>query len=166
MWPSCVMRLMLALVRLLVEVHYLASSVQIGYLTVLFQMNQRYRDVRHDLASLRPYATLSELAITPVSFRGLVPLGSGFAHPSTSGECLDRMLGVGPELAQAQDTLAGGPVVAQTHALLRRPSVSLRSQLGLSWLFRRLRGRRTTMALSFSFACRGFDILADVSLSM
>ena len=43
---------------------------------------------------------------------GLVPLGSGFAHPSTSGESLDRVLGIGPEPAQAQDTLAGGPEVA------------------------------------------------------
>ena len=30
---------------------------------------------------------------------GPVPLGSGFAHPSTSGECLGRVLGVGPEPA-------------------------------------------------------------------
>ena len=72
-----------------------------------------------------------------------MPLGSGFAHSSTSGECLDRVLGVGPELAQAQDTLAGGPEVEQSPVVLRRPSVSLQPPLGLSWLFRRLRGRRT-----------------------
>ena len=35
-------------------------------------------------------------------------LGSGFAHPSTFSECLDKVLGVGPELAQTQDTIAGG----------------------------------------------------------
>ena len=45
---------------------------------------------------------------------GPVPLGSGFAHSSTSGESLDRVLGVGPEPAQTQGTLAGGPEVAQT----------------------------------------------------
>ena len=56
-----------------------------------------------------------------------MPLGSSLAHPSAFGECLDRVLGVGPEVAQAP-------------AVLRRPSVSLWPQLGLSWLFRRLRG--------------------------
>ena len=58
-----------ALVRLLVEVHDLASNVQISYLTVLFQMNQRYRNVRPIIASLRPYAALSALIILSVSFR-------------------------------------------------------------------------------------------------
>ena len=53
-----------------------------------------------------------------------MPLGSGFAHPSTSGESLDRVLGVGPEPAQAQGTLAGGPEVAQPPSVLCRPSVS------------------------------------------
>ena len=54
----------------------------------------------------------------------------GLYSPIYIGDCLDRVIGEGPELAQAQDTLAGAP------AVLRRPSVSLRPQLGLSWLFR------------------------------
>ena len=65
-----------------------------------------------------------------------MPLGLGFAPPPPIyiGECLDRALGVGPELAQ--DTLAGAPEVAQALAVLHRPSVSLRPQMGLSWLCR------------------------------
>ena len=43
-----------------------------------------------------------------------MPLGSGFAHPKSSGESLDRVLQVGAELAQAQGTPVGGPEVAQT----------------------------------------------------
>ena len=72
----------------------------------------------------------------------------GLCPPIYIGECLDRVLGVGPELAQAQDTLAAAPEFAQAPAVLRRPSVSLRPQLGLSWLFRKLRGRRATTVAS------------------
>ena len=43
---------------------------------------------------------------------------------------------MGPELAHAQYTLAGAPEVAWAPAILRRASVSLRPQLGLSWWFR------------------------------
>ena len=46
------------------------------------------------------------------------------------------MLGVGPELVQAQYTHAGAPEVARAPAILRRTSVSLWPQLDLSWLFR------------------------------
>ena len=124
---------MLALVRLLVEVHDLAINVQLGYLTILFQMNQRYQDTRHDLASLHPCDILSALGDNHHQFQsdvgGPVPLGSGFAHPPTCGECLNRVLSVGPELVQAQDFLAGGPEIVQAPAVVRRPSVSLRPQL-------------------------------------
>ena len=59
-----------------------------------------------------------------------MPLGSGFAHPSTSGECSDRVLGVSSEPAQVQDSLAGGPEVAHPPAVLRRPSVSFAASVG------------------------------------
>ena len=44
---------------------------------------------------------------------------------------LDGVIGVGPELAQAQFTFAGASEVAQASVMLRRTSVSLRHQLGL-----------------------------------
>ena len=63
-----------------------------------------------------------------------MPLGSGFAHPTSSGESLDRVLGVDVEPAQAQGTPVGGPEVAQPPSVLRRPRVlfaaSTRPDLG------------------------------------
>ena len=59
-----------------------------------------------------------------------MPLGSGFAHSSTFGECSDRVLVIGPEPAQAQDTLAGGPEVAQSPAVLRSPNLSFAASAG------------------------------------
>ena len=41
------------------------------------------------------------------------------------------MLGIGPEPAQAQGTLAGGPEVVQPPLVLRRPSVSFVALAGL-----------------------------------
>ena len=61
--------------------------------------------------------------------RSTVTLGSG-RPPIYTGVSLDGMIGVGPELAQAQCTFAGAPEVAQAPAILRRTSVSLRHLLG------------------------------------
>ena len=44
-------------------------EARITRLIVLFQLNQRYRDVRPVMASLRPCAALSALLILPVNFR-------------------------------------------------------------------------------------------------
>ena len=41
------------------------------------------------------------------------------------------MIGVGPELVQAQFTFVGASEIAHAPAILRRTSVSLRLQLGL-----------------------------------
>ena len=59
-----------------------------------------------------------------------MPVGLGFAHPSISGDSLDRVLGVGPEPAQAQNTLAGSPEVVQPPTVLRRQSVSFAASAG------------------------------------
>ena len=143
---------MLALVRLLVEVHDLASSVQV-------KSNRPFSDepevsgrmplFGQSLPLRHSVCTDNYLCQFQSGVRGPVPLDSSFAHPSTFGECLDRVLGVGPELVQAQHSfgrIGGGggvPEVAQAPAVLRRPSVSLWPQLGLSWFFCKLRGRRT-----------------------
>ena len=140
---------MLALVRLLVEVHDLTSSVQV-------KSNRPFSDepeVSGRMPLFGQSLPLRHSVCTdncPRQFqstvRGPVPLDSSFAHPSTFGERLDRVLGVGPELMQAQHSLGRGrggvPEIAQAPAVLRRPSVSLWPQLGLSWLFCKLRGRR------------------------
>ena len=85
------------------------------------------------MASLRPSAALSTVD-SPLQFQsttGLpVPLGLGFAHPTSSGESLDRVLGVGAEPTQAQDTPVGGPEVAQPPSVLRRPRVSFTASAG------------------------------------
>ena len=49
-----------------------------------------------------------------------MPVGLGFARPTSSCESLDRVLGVGAEPAQAQGTPGGGPEVAQPPSVLRR----------------------------------------------
>ena len=43
--------------------------IELGSLIVLFQLNQRYRDLRPILASLHPCGTLSALMFAPISFR-------------------------------------------------------------------------------------------------
>ena len=72
---------------------------------------------------------------------GPVPLGSGFAHHTTSGESVARVLGVGAEPAQVQGSSVGDPEVAQPLSALRRPSVSFAALQGLTLLFRSLRKR-------------------------
>ena len=57
-------------------------------------------------------------------------VGSGFAHPSTSGESPARLLGVGPEPVQAQATPLGGSEVAHPPGGLRRHSVSFAASAG------------------------------------
>ena len=59
-----------------------------------------------------------------------MPLGSGFAHPSTSCESSDRVLGIGPEPVQAQATPLGGSEVARSPGVVRRPSVSFAASAG------------------------------------
>ena len=70
---------------------------------------------------------------SPLQFQsnagGPVPLGLASVHP-TSGESLDRVLEVGVEPAQAQDTPVGGPEVAQTPSVSRRPRVSFAASAG------------------------------------
>ena len=59
-----------------------------------------------------------------------MPLGSGFAHPSTCGESTARETGVGPEPAQAQAPPLWGCEVAQPSGGLGRPSVSFAASAG------------------------------------
>ena len=59
-----------------------------------------------------------------------VPLGSGFAHPSTFGESTARDIGVGLEPAQVQAPSLGGSEVVQPPGGLRRPRVSFAASTG------------------------------------
>ena len=59
-----------------------------------------------------------------------VPLGSGFAHLSTSGESVARVIGVGPEPAQAQAPPLGGSEVVQPPGELCRPRISFAASAG------------------------------------
>ena len=52
-----------------------------------------------------------------------MPLGSGFAHPKSSGKFLNRVLEIGAEHAQAQGAPVGGPEVA----VFARPDLVVRS---------------------------------------
>ena len=64
--------------------------LQIGCLTILFQLNQGYRAVHQFMARLRPFLVLSE-----------------FAHPSTSGESIAREISVGRSLHRLRLPLWG-----------------------------------------------------------
>ena len=59
-----------------------------------------------------------------------MPLGSGFAHPSTSGESIAREIGVGPELRRLRLLRFGGSEVAQPPGELRRPHISVAASDG------------------------------------
>ena len=61
-----------------------------------------------------------------------VPRGSGYDQPSTSGKLLDRDVSVGPEAAQSQTPLFGGPEPAQSRLFPRRAQVSFAASAGLS----------------------------------
>ena len=86
---------------------------------------------------------------SPLQFQsnvgGPVPLGLGSAHPTSSGESLDRVLRVGVEPVQVQDTLVGGPEVAQPPSILRRPRILFAAPAGLHLVLRSLRMRRMTI---------------------
>ena len=87
-----------------------------------------------------------------------MPLGSGFAHPSTFGESLDRVLGISPDLAQAQGTLAGGPEVAQPPSVLRRPSVSFAASAGPDFAGQKPEDEEEDDHDCFVFSSCGYDV--------
>ena len=130
---------MLALVRLLVEVHDLASSVQV-------KSNRPFSDepevsgrmplFGQSLPLRHSVCTDNYLCQFQSGVRGPVPLDSSFAHPSTFGECLDRVLGVGPELVQAQHSfgrIGGGGVGFLRLRRLLQSCVDPVYLCGLSW---------------------------------
>ena len=73
----------------------------------------------------------------------------GFAHPSSSGESVDRKLGVGPEAVQAQAPPLGGLRLHSLRGCCVGLVYLLRSPLGLTWLSWRLRRRKTTTVTLF-----------------
>ena len=61
-----------------------------------------------------------------------MPRGSGYAHPSDSGESLDRDTSLAPVAAQSQAPPLGGSEPAQSQILPRRPCVSFDASAGPS----------------------------------
>ena len=62
-----------------------------------------------------------------------MPLGSGFAHPKSSGKSLDRVLEVGAEPVQAQGTPVGVLRLRSFRWSCADLGFWLQSPLSLSW---------------------------------
>ena len=99
------------------------------------RITNRSLSAEPEVSGLMPYSGQSPPLRWPISTdvhpyqfqgtaEGLMPLGSGFAHPNYM---------VSAELAQARGIPVGGPEVAQPPLVLHRPRVLFRSLLGLAW---------------------------------